>query len=200
MHLSARYLQDRFLPDKAIDVIDEAGARARIGSMTRPVHVKDKEKAIAGLLAKRNEAIQAEQFEEAAKLRDEERKARAELEAELTDWRRSHNEKIVEVNEEDVRLIVSKWTGVPLEKMEQKETATLLELESVLTKTVIGQADAISSICKALRRSRADLKDPRRPIGSFIFLGPTGVGKTLLAKSLAEFMFNSPEALIQIDM
>jgi ATP-dependent Clp protease ATP-binding subunit ClpC len=200
VHLSARYLQDRFLPDKAIDVIDEAGARARIGSMTRPTHVKDKEKAIAALLAKRNEAIQAERFEEAAQLRDAERKARAELETELTEWRRSHNEKIVEVTEEDVRLIVSKWTGVPLEKMEQKETAKLLQMEGVLTKTVIGQADAISSICKALRRSRADLKDPRRPIGSFIFLGPTGVGKTLLAKSLAEFMFNSPEALIQIDM
>ena len=200
VHLSARYLQDRFLPDKAIDVIDEAGARARIGSMTRPTHVKDKEKAIAALLAKRNDAIQAERFEEAAQLRDAERKARAELEAVLTDWRREHGEKIVEVTEEDVRLIVSKWTGVPLEKMEQKETAKLLEMEGVLTKTVIGQADAISSICKALRRSRADLKDPRRPIGSFIFLGPTGVGKTLLAKSLAEFMFNSPEALIQIDM
>ena len=200
VHLSARYLQDRFLPDKAIDVIDEAGARARIGSMTRPTHVKDKEKVIAGLLAKRNEAIQAERFEEAAQLRDQERKARAELEIELTEWRRSHSEKVVEVTEDDVRLIVSKWTGVPLEKMEQKETAKLLEMESVLMKTVIGQADAISSICKALRRSRADLKDPRRPIGSFIFLGPTGVGKTLLAKSLAEFMFNSPEALIQIDM
>ncbi len=130
--MSARYLQDRFLPDKAIDVIDEAGARARIGSMTRPTHVKDKEKAIAALLTQRNEAIQAEQFEEAAKLRDEERKARAELETELAEWRKSHNEKIVEVTEEDVRLIVSKWTGVPLEKMEQKETAKLLEMESVL--------------------------------------------------------------------
>ena len=200
VRLSARYLQDRFLPDKAIDVIDEAGARARIGSMTRPVHVKEREKAIAALLAQRNAAIQAERFEEAARLRDEERKLRAEHEAALAEWRRGHNETVVEVNEDDVRLIVSKWTGVPLEKMEQKETAKLLEMEGVLAKTVIGQADAISSICKALRRSRADLKDPRRPIGSFIFLGPTGVGKTLLAKSLAEFMFNSPEALIQIDM
>ncbi len=200
VRLSARYLQDRFLPDKAIDVIDEAGARARIGSMTRPTHVKDREKAIAALLAKRNEAIQAEKFEEAARLRDEERKLRAEHEQALAEWRRSHTEAVVDVTEDDVRLIVSKWTGVPLEKMEQKETAKLLEMEGVLSKTVIGQADAISSICKALRRSRADLKDPRRPIGSFIFLGPTGVGKTLLAKSLAEFMFNSPEALIQIDM
>ena len=200
VRLSARYLQDRFLPDKAIDVIDEAGARARIGSMTRPTHVKEREKEIAGLLAQRNVAIQEEKFEDAAKLRDAERAARAELEKELTAWRKDHDEKIVDVSEEDVRLIVSKWTGVPLEKMEQKETARLLEMEGALTKTVIGQADAISSICKALRRSRADLKDPRRPIGSFIFLGPTGVGKTLLAKSLAEFMFNTPEALIQIDM
>ena len=200
VRLSARYLQDRFLPDKAIDVIDEAGARARIGALTRPVHVKDKEKEIAGLLARRNVAIQEEQFEEAAKLRDAERAARADLEKELADWRKDHSEKIVDVTEEDVRLIVSKWTGVPLEKMEQKETARLLEMEGALTKTVIGQPEAIASICKALRRSRADLKDPRRPIGSFIFLGPTGVGKTLLAKSLAEFMFNSPDALIQIDM
>ena len=200
VRLSARYLQDRFLPDKAIDVIDEAGARARIGSMTRPTHVKDKEKEIAALLAKRNAAIQEEKFEDAAKLRDAEREARAALEKELAAWRKDHDEKIVDVTEEDVRLIVSKWTGVPLEKMEQKETAKLLDMEGALTKAVIGQADAISSICKALRRSRADLKDPRRPIGSFIFLGPTGVGKTLLAKSLAEFMFNTPDALIQIDM
>ena len=200
VRLSARYLQDRFLPDKAIDVIDEAGARARIGSMTRPVHVKEKEKAVAALQAERNEAIREERFEEAARLRDEERQARTELEAELAEWRSHHSERIVDVGEDDVRLIVSKWTGVPLAKMEEKETAKLLEMESVLMKTVIGQADAISSICKALRRSRADLKDPRRPIGSFIFMGPTGVGKTLLAKTLAEFMFNSPDALIQIDM
>ena len=200
VRLSARYLQDRFLPDKAIDVIDESGARARIGAMTRPVHVKEKEKAIAALQEKRNEAIKEERFEDAAKLRDEERTSRAELDQELEAWRKDHSEKIVDVGEDDVRLIVSKWTGVPLEKMEQKETAKLLEMEGVLSQTVIGQAEAIGSICRALRRSRADLKDPRRPIGSFIFLGPTGVGKTLLAKSLAEFMFNSPDALIQIDM
>ena len=200
VRLSARYLQDRFLPDKAIDVIDEAGARARIGAMTRPSHVKDKEKSIVVLQDKRNRAIQEERFEDAAKLRDQERILRSELDRELEVWRKGHNETVVEVTGEDVRLIVSKWTGVPLEKMEQKETAKLLVMETALSKTVIGQAEAISSICKALRRSRADLKDPRRPIGSFIFLGPTGVGKTLLAKSLAEFMFNSPDALIQIDM
>ena len=198
--LSARYLQDRFLPDKAIDVIDEAGARARISAMTRPPYVKDREKEIMALQEQQSVAIREERFEEAAKLRDTEREARATLEKELGEWRKTHNEKIVAVNEDDVRLIVSKWTGVPLEKMEQKETAKLLEMEGDLAKTVIGQTAALASISKALRRSRADLKDPRRPIGSFIFLGPTGVGKTLLAKSLAEFMFNSPDALIQIDM
>ncbi len=200
VRLSARYLQDRFLPDKAIDVIDEAGARARIGAMTRPTHVKDGEKAIQSLQAERNTAIQDERFEDAARLRDQERTARAALDEELAAWRKSHNENVVDVTEEDIRLIVSKWTGVPLEKMGQLEAAKMLEMEAALAKTVIGQGEAISSISKALRRSRADLKDPRRPIGSFIFLGPTGVGKTLLAKSLAEFMFNSPDALIQIDM
>ncbi|MDR0994189.1 MAG: ATP-dependent Clp protease ATP-binding subunit [Verrucomicrobiota bacterium] len=200
VRLSARYLQDRFLPDKAIDVIDEAGARARIGSMTRPQNVKDMERSILTLQEKRNEAIKDERFEEAAKLRDEEKQVRTLLDAALDAWRKNHSEQVVDVTEDDVRLIVSKWTGVPLERMEKQEKAKLMEMEKVLSKTVIGQAEAISSISRALRRSRADLKDPQRPIGSFIFLGPTGVGKTLLAKSLAEFMFNSPDALIQIDM
>ena len=200
VRLSARYLQDRFLPDKAIDVIDEAGARARVGAMTRPEHVKEKEKAIVALQEKRNVAIREERFEDAAKLRDLEREMRTELDQELDAWRKGHDEKVVEVNEDDVRLIVSKWTGVPLEKMEQREMARLLDMEAEISKQVIGQADAIGAISRALRRSRADLKDPRRPIGSFVFLGPTGVGKTLLAKTLAEFMFNSPDALIQIDM
>jgi ATP-dependent Clp protease ATP-binding subunit ClpC len=200
VRLSARYLQDRFLPDKAIDVIDEAGARARISSMTRPEKLKSMEREIASLKSQRDALVKAEQFEEAAKLRDQEKAVRADLDTALAEWQRVNNDSVVEVTEEDIRLIMSKWTGVPLEKMEQKETAKLLEMESVLSKTVIGQPDAVSAICKALRRSRADLKDPRRPIGSFLFLGPTGVGKTLLAKTLAEFMFNSPDALIQIDM
>jgi ATP-dependent Clp protease ATP-binding subunit ClpC len=198
--LSARYLQDRFLPDKAIDVIDEAGARARIASMTRPPALKEQEQTIRRLKEERDEAVKKEAFEEAARLRDEEKALRASVEETLAKWRKEEGEKIVEVTEEDVRLIVSKWTGVPLKKMEKAERAKLLEMETVLKSAVIGQDDAIGSICRALRRSRADLKDPRRPIGSFIFLGPTGVGKTLLAKSLAEFMFNSPDALIQIDM
>ncbi|MBR6023273.1 MAG: ATP-dependent Clp protease ATP-binding subunit, partial [Kiritimatiellae bacterium] len=200
VRLSARYLQDRFLPDKAIDVIDEAGARARIASMTRPEKLKSMEREIGRLKAERDTLVKAEKFEEAAKLRDQEKAVRAELDAALAEWQRVNDESVGEITEEDIRLIVSKWTGVPLEKMEQKETAKLLEMESVLSKSVIGQPDAVSAVCKALRRSRADLKDPRRPIGSFLFLGPTGVGKTLLAKTLAEFMFNSPDALIQIDM
>ena len=200
VQLSARYLQDRFLPDKAIDVIDEAGARARIASMTRPPELKEQEQAIRRLKDERDEAVKKEAFEEAARLRDEEKALRAEVDATLEKWRKEEGEKVVEVTEEDIRLIVSKWTGVPLKKMEKAERAKLLEMESVLTASVIGQDEAIGSICRALRRSRADLKDPRRPIGSFVFLGPTGVGKTLLAKSLAEFMFNSPDALIQIDM
>ncbi|MBQ7251359.1 MAG: ATP-dependent Clp protease ATP-binding subunit, partial [Kiritimatiellae bacterium] len=198
--LSARYLQDRFLPDKAIDVIDEAGARARIASMTRPPDIKDKEKAIADLKTAKEEAIRAQKYEDAARLRDEERAAREALEREMDGWKQAQDANRTLVGEEDIRVIVSKWTGIPLAKMEQKETARLLEMEKELTRAVIGQDDAIRAIASALRRSRADLKDPRRPIGSFIFLGPTGVGKTLLAKSLAEFMFNSPDALIQIDM
>jgi ATP-dependent Clp protease ATP-binding subunit ClpC len=198
--LSARYLQDRFLPDKAIDVIDEAGARARIASMTRPPDIKAKEKAIADLKAAKEEAIRAQKYEDAARLRDEERAAREALEREMDEWKQAQDANKTLVSEEDIRVIVSKWTGIPLAKMEQKETARLLEMEKELTRAVIGQDDAIRAIASALRRSRADLKDPRRPIGSFVFLGPTGVGKTLLAKSLAEFMFNSPDALIQIDM
>lgn len=200
VQLSARYLQDRFLPDKAIDVIDEAGARARIASMTRPPALKDMEQEITRLKTARAEAVKKEAFEEAARLRDEEKALHASVDAALAAWHKAEGEHVVEVTEDDVRLIVSKWTGVPLKKMEKAERAKLLEMESVLMQSVIGQNDAISSICRALRRSRADLKDPRRPIGSFIFLGPTGVGKTLLAKSLAEFMFNSPDALIQVDM
>jgi ATP-dependent Clp protease ATP-binding subunit ClpC len=200
VRLSARYLQDRFLPDKAIDVIDEAGARARISSMTRPEPIKQAEKKIAALKAQRSEFVRDQKFEEAARVRDEEKALAAETAAQLAEWRKQHAAVVTPIQEPDIRHIISKWTGVPLEKMQQKEMAKLLGMEATLEKTVIGQHDAIVSICQALRRSRADLKDPRRPIGSFLFLGPTGVGKTLLAKALAEFMFNSPDALIQIDM
>jgi ATP-dependent Clp protease ATP-binding subunit ClpC len=198
--LSDRYLSGRFLPDKAIDIMDEAGARARINSMTRPPDVKEIEKEIEIIRADKEGAIKAQDFEKAAALRDSEKQAKDKLERILTEWREQREEREVVVTGDDILHIVSKWTGVPLNRMEQKEAQKLLKMEDELKQQVIGQDEAVVAISKALRRSRADLKDPRRPIGSFIFLGPTGVGKTFLARSLAEFMFGDPEALIQIDM
>ena len=200
VELSSRYLTDRFLPDKAIDIMDEAGARARISSMTRPPELKEMEKSIEKIKEKKEEAIAGQKFEEAASLRDEERESREKLENELTEWRKNREENIVEVNDQDIMHVVSNWTGVPLTRMEDSEMSRLLDMETVLASQVIGQDEAVGVIAKALRRSRADLKDPNRPIGSFAFLGPTGVGKTLLAKTLAEFMFNDAAALIQVDM
>jgi ATP-dependent Clp protease ATP-binding subunit ClpC len=198
--LSSRYLTDRFLPDKAIDVMDEAGARCRIAAMTLPPEIKEQEKRIEEIKKMKEDAIRAQHFEEAAAFRDEERDAREKLEERMEEWRKERDEKIVNVTEEDIMTVVSKWTGVPLTKIEEEEMARLLKMEEELNEMVIGQNPAVSAVAKALRRSRADLKDPRRPIGSFIFLGPTGVGKTLLTKALAEFMFKDPDALIQIDM
>ena len=200
VRLSARYLTGRFLPDKAIDILDEAGARARITSMTRPPEIKDLEAAIEEIVAEKEAAIKDQDFENAAALRDKEKNKRQEMEEILEEWRASNEEKIVEVNEDDIMSVVAKWTGVPLQRMEEKEAEKLLKMEDELKNRVIGQNEAVTAISKALRRSRADLKDPRRPIGSFIFLGPTGVGKTYLARNLAEFMFGDREALIQIDM
>ena len=198
--LSDRYLTGRFLPDKAIDIMDEAGARARIGAMTRPPDVKEIEQEIEEIRGQKEGAIKAQDFEKAAALRDNEKQAKEKLERILTEWREQREEREVVVTEDDMMHIVSKWTGVPLKRMEQAETQKLLRMEDELKGKVIGQAEAVVAISKALRRSRADLKDPRRPIGSFIFLGPTGVGKTFLAQSLAEFMFGDRDALVQIDM
>jgi len=200
VRLSDRYLTGRFLPDKAIDVMDEAGARARINAMTRPPDVKEIEKEIEVIRADKEAAIKAQDFEKAASLRDSEKQTKDRLERILTEWREKREEREVIVTGDDIMHIVSKWTGVPLNRMEQKEAQKLLKMEEELTQHVIGQDEAVVAISKALRRSRADLKDPRRPIGSFIFLGPTGVGKTFLARSLAEFMFGDSDALIQIDM
>ncbi len=198
--LSDRYLTGRFLPDKAIDVMDEAGARARISSMTRPPDVKHIEHEIEEIRGNKEAAIKAQDFEKAAALRDTEKQAKEKLERILTEWREQREEKEVVVTMDDIMHVVSKWTGVPLQRMEQAETEKLLRMEDDLKGRVIGQDEAVVAISKALRRSRADLKDPRRPIGSFIFLGPTGVGKTFLAQTLAEFMFGDRDALIQIDM
>src|SRR5882724_3043844 len=197
---SERYITGRFLPDKAIDVMDEAGARARINSMTRPPDVKEMEKDIEQIRLQKEAAIKAQDFEKAAALRDKEKQTKEKLESILQKWRQEREEKEVLVTADDMMHIISKVTGVPLQRMEQAETEKLLKMEEELKGKVIGQDEAVSAISKALRRSRADLKDPRRPIGSFIFLGPTGVGKTFLAQKLAEFMFGDRDALIQIDM
>jgi ATP-dependent Clp protease ATP-binding subunit ClpC len=198
--LSDRYIPDRFLPDKAIDVLDEAGSRARITTMTRPPAVKVIEAEIEDVKTRKERAIKNQDFEGAASMRDKEKQAKEKLEKLLAEWRAAGEEKRIRVDEEEILHVVSKWTGVPLQRMGQGEMQRLLTVETEMEKVVIGQHDAVSSICKALRRSRADLKDPRRPIGTFLLLGPTGVGKTLLARTLAENMFGDAKSLIQLDM
>lgn len=200
VRLSDRYITDRFLPDKAIDVLDEAGSRARISTMTRPPEVKQIEAEIETLKSQKEKAIKNQDFEGAARVRDQEKQAKEKLEKILSDWRTAREEKRVVVDEEDILTVVSKWTGIPLKRMGQDEMARLLAVEDEMEKVVIGQREGVSAICKALRRSRADLKDPRRPIGTFLLLGPTGVGKTLLARTLAEQMFGDSKSLIQLDM
>jgi len=200
VRLTSRYLTGRFLPDKAIDVLDESGARARIGTLTRPPEIKGLEGNIEKINKEKVAAINSQDFEKAASLRDTEKQAKKELEDLIGSWKSESEEKVVDVDEDDIMTVVAKWTGVPLQRMEEKETEKLLRMEEELKHHVVGQDAAVVTISKALRRSRADLKDPRRPIGSFLFLGPTGVGKTYLARNLAEFMFGDPEALIQIDM
>jgi len=198
--LTSRYITGRYLPDKAIDVIDEAGAKTRIGQMTRPPEVKSIEAKIEEINIKKVEAVNGQDFEAAAALRDEEKQTKQELDDLINTWKASAEENYVDVVDDDIMAVVSKWTGVPLQRMEGKEATRLLEMDKELQETVIGQNEAVVAISKALRRSRADLKDPRRPIGSFLFLGPTGVGKTFLARNLAEFMFGDSDALIQLDM
>ena len=198
--MSDRYITDRYLPDKAIDVMDEAGSRARIGTMTRPPEVKELEAEIEKIKTQKERAIKDQDFEGAAAMRDKEKNAKEKLDAVLAAWRASREEKRVTVGEEDILQVVSKWTGIPLKRMEEGEAQRLLSLEQEMSHMIIGQKEAVSALCKALRRSRADLKDPRRPIGTFALLGPTGVGKTLLAKTLAEILFGDAKALIQLDM
>jgi ATP-dependent Clp protease ATP-binding subunit ClpC len=200
VRMADRYITDRYLPDKAIDVMDEAGSRARIGTMTRPPEVKDLEMEIEKIKTQKERAIKDQDFEGAAAMRDKEKHAKEKLDSVLAAWRASREEKRVTVGEEDIMHVVAKWTGIPLKRMEEGEAQRLLALESEMSRKIIGQKEAVSALCKALRRSRADLKDPRRPIGTFALLGPTGVGKTLLAKTLAETLFGDSKALIQLDM
>ncbi len=198
--LSDRYIAGRFLPDKAIDVIDEAGSRARLCVMTAPPDMKDLEAKIEQIKKEKEAAVKGQDFEKAARFRDEERQTKLQLENTKKNWKQSTLENQPQVTDEDIALIVSKWTGIPLARLEEKETEKLLKMEEELHKRVVGQEEAISAIARAIRRSRSGLKDPRRPIGSFIFLGPTGVGKTLLGRALAEFMFGDEDAMIQLDM
>ncbi|MDX1950860.1 MAG: ATP-dependent Clp protease ATP-binding subunit [Verrucomicrobiota bacterium] len=198
--LSDRYLTGRFLPDKAIDLMDEAGSRARIGAMTRPPDVKNLENEIEEIKTKKERFIKEQDFEGAASMRDQEKQAKEKMEAVLTAWKTAREETRVTVSDDDILQVVAKWTGIPLKRMEQGEAQRLLSMEQELERIVIGQRTAVSALCKALRRSRADLKDPKRPIGTFALLGQTGVGKTLLAKTLAEHMFGDAKSLIQLDM
>lgn len=200
VRLSDRYITDRFLPDKAIDVMDEAGARCRINAMTHPPEVKELEMEIEKIKQEKEAAIKQQNYEKAAAMRDKEKQAKQKLDAILNEWKANREEKRVVVDEDDILQVVSKWTGIPLQRMEQGEAQKLLHLEEEMSKTIVGQNEAVAAICRALRRSRADLKDPKRPIGAFALLGPTGVGKTLLAKCLAECMFGDSRALIQLDM
>ena len=198
--LTDRYVTGRFLPDKAIDAIDEAGARSRMETLKRPPEIENLSDEIKEICAAKESAISDQNFEEAAEARDKEKKLRAKRERVLESWKKSRDEKRASVDEDDMLHVIADWTGIPLNRMEAKESKKLLKLESELRKLIIGQDFATEVVSKALRRSRADLKDPKRPIGSFMFLGPTGVGKTHLAKVLAERIFGDQESLIQIDM
>lgn len=200
VRLTARYQPGRNLPDKAIDAIDEAGARMRIRTSARPEEIKELEAAKRSLLIKKEEAIHAENFEEAASFRDLEQQKQEELDQAVAKWREKTAADSITITADDIAATVALIAGVPIERMSRDEMSRLLNLEKEMQESVIGQRDAISAIAKALRRSRANLKDPNRPIGSFLFLGPTGVGKTLLARALTAKMFGDEKALIQIDM
>jgi len=198
--LSQRYIADRFLPDKAIDVIDEASSRARLKSLTLPPELQELEMEVERLRQQKDEAIRTQAFEVAARIRDLERKAKAGLEEKKLRWKEARAKEKIVVSDEDIAYVVSRWTGIPLFQIEEEESEKLLRMESELHRRVIGQDEAIRAVSRAVRRSRAGLKNPRRPVGSFIFLGPTGVGKTELAKALSEFLFGTEDSLIRIDM
>ena len=197
--LSVRYITDRFLPDKAIDLIDEAASKVRLKENTPTKDIKDLEEKINNIKKEKEESVRGQNFEKAAKLRDEQRKAQEELDSVRNSWNKSYKHANV-VDEETIAEVVGSWTGIPVSRMMEEETERLLKLEDILHERVIGQDQAIKSICTAIRRARAGLKDPNRPIGSFLFLGPTGVGKTELCKALAEVQFGDENQIVRIDM
>lgn len=198
--LSARYIQDRFLPDKAIDLIDEAASRVRLRTFTAPPDLKNLEDQVLKMKREKEDAIVRQEFEKAAELRDEEKRLKEELDSQKAKWTQSNQTKTETVVEEDIAEIVASWTGIPVKRLAEEESERLLNMENILHKRVIGQEQAVKSIAKAIRRGRVGLKDPKRPIGSFIFLGPTGVGKTELSKALAEALFGDENAMIRVDM
>ena len=200
VELSVRYINDRFLPDKAIDLIDEAASRVKMRTYTRPDNLKDIEEKITELEKEKDEAIKLQNFEKAADLRDKEKLAKEKLEKEKQKWENKNNRMVTTLTKEDIADVIASWTKIPVKKLTQDENEKLKHLEDELHKRVIGQKEAVEAVSKAIRRGRVGLKDPARPIGSFLFLGPTGVGKTELSKALAENLFGSEDAMIRVDM
>ena len=200
VNLSVRYLNDRFLPDKAIDVIDEASSRARLLTYVEPDKIKNMEEKIKIIKKDKEEAITKQDFEKAATLRDDEHKLKEDLEKEKQKWRNKNSKKLINIKEEDIAKVISNWTGIPASKITEGENERLKNLEKILHERVIGQEEAVSAVAKAIRRGRVGLKNPKKPIGSFLFLGPTGVGKTEVSKALAEALFGNEDAMIRVDM